>query len=63
MLYEGGGERTGEGVVKTCIKHLTMKEYIGTTRRQKTVQTDCCLELFWNNFSCTLLPVSKVERY
>ena len=33
VLYEGGGERAGDGIVKTCVKHLTMKEDIGTTRR------------------------------
>ena len=38
VFYEGGGERTKEGV-KTCVKHPTMEEDIGTNK-QKTVLSD-----------------------
>ena len=47
-----------EGVVKTYVKHSTMKEDIGTTRKQKPVLRDCCLEPIQNNFSYTLLLIS-----
>ena len=48
-----------EGVVKTGVKHLTMKGDVGATCKQKRVQTDSCLKLFRDNFSCTLSSIVK----
>ena len=63
VCFTKGVRKGPDEGVKTCVKHSTMKEDIGITHKQKTVQRDCCLELFRNNFSCALLPISKEERY
>ena len=62
MLYEGGGERTGEGIVETCVKDLTIKEDIGTTHRLKRCKGMVLLGLFRINLSCILWPIPKEER-
>ena len=49
--------------IEGVVKHLKIKEDFGTTRRQKMELKDCRLELIRNNFTCTLLPISKEERY
>ena len=61
-LYEGGGKRNGERVVKTCVKHFSMKEKesedIGTPHRLKRRKGIVILGLFRINFSFTLLRIS-----
>ena len=48
-----------KGVVKTCVKHSTMKEDIGTTHRLKRRKDIVVLGFFRINFSCTLLTIAK----
>ena len=50
VLYEGVGKSTGEGVIKTCVKHLTMKGkergYWDHPRTQKALRHCCiCFEM------------------
>ena len=45
------------------VKHSAMNEDVGTTRRLKRRKGIVVIGLFWINFSCTLLPISKEERY
>ena len=70
VVYERGGERTGKGVVKACVKHSIMKERereeggedIVTIRRLKRRKGIVVLGMFRIDSSCTLLPISKEQR-
>ena len=63
MLYEGGGERTREGGSQNMCQTLNNERERGTTLRLKRRKGIVALGLFRMNFSCTLLPNSKEERY
>ena len=61
VLYEGGGERTREGGQNMCQTLNNRRGYWGRTQTKNGAKL--MNRAVWINFSCTLLPISKKERY
>ena len=59
VLYEGGRKMAGEEVVKTCVKHSTMRE---KEKGYSDPRWIVVLGEYRINSSCTV-PISKEKRY
>ena len=45
VVYEGGGKRTGKGVVKTCVKHNERERGYWDHPQAEKAQRDCCIRV------------------